>query len=132
MPQLAMQQTMDEITDYLAVIDAKVKDVLRAQKDAVLSPMNGAGLVIDEAMKIREHTGRVSEVTWSKVQAVPGTIADTQAYSLTQLDGLAEKMERESGIGDLATSAKDAETTVRQWLAVFGALFPSPGRDRGA
>ena len=33
MAQMAMQQTMDEITDYLAVIDAKVDDVLRAQKE---------------------------------------------------------------------------------------------------
>lgn len=123
MAQLAMQQTMDEITDYLATIDAKVDDVLRAQKDAVLSPMIGAGLVIDEAIKIREHVGRVSEVTWSKVQTVPGTIADTQAYALTQLESLAEKMERESGIGDLAKSAKDAESTVREWLAVLARCF---------
>ena len=38
MAQFAMQQTMDEITDYLATIDEKLDDVLRAQKDAVLSP----------------------------------------------------------------------------------------------
>jgi hypothetical protein len=31
MAQLAMQQTMDEITDYLATIDEKLDDVLRAQ-----------------------------------------------------------------------------------------------------
>jgi len=37
MAQLAMQQTMDEITDYLATIDEKVDDVLRAQADAALS-----------------------------------------------------------------------------------------------
>ena len=33
MAQLAMQQTMDEITDYLATIDEKLDDVLRAQKE---------------------------------------------------------------------------------------------------
>lgn len=32
MAQYAMQQTMEEITDYLAKIDAKVDDVLRAQR----------------------------------------------------------------------------------------------------
>lgn len=32
MAQLAMQQTMDEITDYLATIDEKVDDVLRARR----------------------------------------------------------------------------------------------------
>lgn len=35
MAQVAMQQTMDEIIDYLATIDEKLDDVLRAQEDAV-------------------------------------------------------------------------------------------------
>ena len=78
MAQLAMQQTMDEITDYLAVIDEKVDDVLRAQTDAVVADMIGVHFVIDEAMTIREQVGRVSEVTWSKVQGTPVTIARTQ------------------------------------------------------
>jgi hypothetical protein len=119
MAQLAMQQTMDEITDYLATIDEKLDDVLRAQEDAVLADMIGAGLDIDEAMTIREHAGRVSEVTWSKVQATPATIARTQAYALRQLDALAEKMERNATIGDLAKTAREAESKVQGWLVVL-------------
>jgi predicted transcriptional regulator len=119
MAQLAMQQTMDEITDYLAAIDEKVDDVLRAQKDAVLADMIGAGFVIEEAMTVREQVGRVSEVTWSKVQATSMTIARTQAYALRQLDALAEKMEHKTKIGELAKASKDAEFTVREWLAVL-------------
>ncbi|MFF3418961.1 hypothetical protein ACFYW9_30360 [Streptomyces sp. NPDC002698] len=123
MAQLAMQQTMDEITDYLATIDEKVDDVLRAQKDAVLARMIGVDLMIEETMTIREQVGRVSEVTWSKVQAGPATIAETQAYALRQLDALAEKMEGKTKIGDLATTTKEAESTVRQWLAVLARCF---------
>src|SRR3954454_14102835 len=88
MTQMAMQQAIDEIKDYLAVIDEKVDDVLRAQKDAVLADMIGVGLVLDEAMTIREHTGHVSEVTWSKVQASSQTLAAAQAYALRRLDAL--------------------------------------------
>lgn len=123
MAQLAMQQTMDEITDYLAAIDEKVDDVLRAQRDAVLADMIGAGFVIEEAMTVREQVGRVSEVTWSKVQATSMTIARTQAYALRQLDALAEKMENKTKIGDLAKASKDAEFTVREWLAVLARCF---------
>jgi len=123
MAQFAMQQTMDEITDYLARIDQKLDDVLRAQKDAVLARMIGVGFVIEEAMTIREKRGRVDEVTWSKVQGVPATIAETQAYALRQLDALAEKMERKTKIGDLAATAKEAESTVREWLAVLARCF---------
>ncbi|MGW4229263.1 hypothetical protein ACWEF9_08235 [Streptomyces sp. NPDC004980] len=123
MSQVAMQQTMDEITDYLALIDEKVDDVLRAQKDAVLARMIGVGFVIEEAMTLREKRGRVDEITWSKVQTAPATIAETQAYALRQLDALAEKMESKTKIGDLATTAKEAESMVREWLAVLARCF---------
>ncbi|WP_327683286.1 hypothetical protein [Streptomyces sp. NBC_00467] len=125
MAQLAMQQTMDEITAYLATIDEKVDDLLRAQKDGVLARMIGVDLVIEETMTIREQVGRVSEVTWSKVQAAPATIADTQAYALRQLDALAEKVERKrnSKIGDLATAANEAGSKAQEWLAVLARCF---------
>jgi hypothetical protein len=123
MAQVAMQQAMDEITDYLAAIDKKVDDVLRAQKDAVLARMIGVGFVLDEAMTIREHGGRVNEVTWSKVQSTPGTIAETQAYALRQLDALAENLEGEKKIDDLAEAAKEAESKVQEWLAVLARCF---------
>lgn len=123
MAQVAMQQTMDEIADYLATIDEKVDDVLRAQKDAVVARMIGVGYVIDETMTLREKRGRVDEVMWSKVQAAPTTIADTQAYALLRLDALADKMDRKAKIDDLATLAKEAESTVREWLAVLARCF---------
>jgi rRNA processing protein Krr1/Pno1 len=123
MAQVAMQQAMNEITDYLAKIDEKVDDVLRVQKDAVLARMIGVGFVLEEAMTIRESRGRVDEVTWSKVQTAPTTTAETQAYALRQLDAIAEKLERKTAIGDLATTAKEAESKVREWLAVLARCF---------
>jgi len=123
MAQLAMQQTMEEITDYLARIEEKVDDVLRAQKDAVVADMIGVHLVIEEAMTVREQVGRVGEVTWSKVQGTPVTIARTQVYALRQLDALADKMEDKTKIGDLARTSREAEVTVREWLAVLARCF---------
>ena len=123
MAQLAMQQTMDEITDYLATIDAKLDDVLRTQEDAVLADMIGVGFDIDEAMTLREHGGRVNEVTWSKVQGASATIARTQAYALRQLDALAEKLERTTNVGALSETAKAAESKTGDWLAVLARCF---------
>ena len=97
--------------------------MLRAQKDAVLADMIGVDFDIEEAMTVREHGGRVTEVTWSKVQASSATIARTQAYALRQLDALAEKMERKTKIGDLAETAKEAEAKVQEWLAVLARCF---------
>ncbi len=123
MAQVAMQQTMDEITDYLAEIDAKVDDILRAQKDAVIADMIGVDFVIDEAMTIREQVGRVSEITWSKVQSTSLTIGRTQAYALKQLAGIAENLEKKQKVNDLAEASLQAEKSVQEWLAVLAHCF---------
>lgn len=123
MSQMAMQQAIEEITEYLAAIDAKVDDILRAQKDAVLSRMVGVGFELDEAMVLREARGRVDEVTWSKVQSSASTLSDTQAYALSQLDAIAEKLESKSRLADVAEAIEDAEPKVREWLAVLARCF---------
>lgn len=123
MAQMAMQQTMDEITDYLAVIDAKVDDVLRAQKDAVIADMIGVDFVLDEAMTMRDAVGRVSEITWSKVQSTGQTIGRTQAYAIKQLSGIAEKLESQNKVSDLADVSRQAERAVQEWLAVLAHCF---------
>ena len=95
MAQIAMQQQMDEITDYLATIDEKLDDVLRAQTNQVLARLDGVDLAVREAMSVRDAVGRVSEVTWSKVQNSAQTIHETQGYALRQLADLADKIEAE-------------------------------------
>lgn len=119
MAQLAMQQAMEEITQYLASIDAKVDDVLRAQKDAALAEMIGVGLVIDDAMLKREHVGRVSEVTWSSLHGAAQAIATAQSYALRRLDALAEKLEQNHKIPDLLRVTGEAEREVEEWLSVL-------------
>ena len=42
---------------------------------------------------------------------------------MRQLDALAEKMERKSKIGDLAETAKEAESAAGEWLAVLARCF---------
>lgn len=123
MAQAAMQQSMDEIKEYLAVIDEKVDDILRAQKDAVLADVIGVGLILDQAMTVREQVGHVSEVTWSTVQQAPMTLLQTLAYALRQLDALADKLEKRSSLSEIAKTAKDIEPTVREWLAVLARTF---------
>ena len=123
MAQQQMQQSIDEMKDYLAQIDEKVDDILRAQRDAVIAEMIGVELMVDEAMTVRDQVGRVSEVTWSKVQSGAATIAKTQAYALRQLDALAEKLERKTDMGELIKATKESEAKVQEWLAVTARCF---------
>ncbi len=123
MQQVAMQQAMDEISDYLASIDEKVEDILRAQKDAVIADMLGVDLIIEESMTIRRQVGKVGEVTWSKVQATSATIARTQAYSLRQLDALAQKLEDKSDMDAIVKTAREAGSKVQEWVAILARCF---------
>ena len=119
MQQRAMQEQMDEIVEYLQEISEKVDDILRNQKDAVLADMIGVDLIIEDAMTVRDHVGRVSEITWSKVQSSGMTLARTQAYSLRQLDAISEKLEKKVDLGDIAKATREAEPKIREWLVVL-------------
>lgn len=123
MAQMAMQQAMDEITSYLRIIDAKLDDVLRAQKDVALSNVIGADFLIQEAFAIREEVGSVSDLNWSKVQALPQVLHTAQAHALRRLDALAEKLEKTTDLGDLAEVAQDAQSDAQEWLAVIAHCF---------
>ena len=123
MAQLAMKQSMAEITDYLARIDEKLDAVIRAQTNQVLARMDGVELAIREAMTVRDSVGRVSDVTWSKVQNSSSTILETQGYALRQLSDLAKKIEQQAKVSDLAKTGKEAEAGVEKWLAVLARCF---------
>lgn len=123
MAQIAIEQQMDEIVEYLQEINEKVDDILCGQKDAVLADMIGVDLIIEEAWTVRDQVGRVSEVTWSKVQGTSMTIARTQGYALRQLDAIAEKLHSKADAGEIAKAAREAEVKVREWLAVLARCF---------
>ena len=123
MAQLTAQHEMDEIKNYLATIDKKVDDVLRAQKNAELAKLIGAGLDIRSALAVRERASRVDEVTWSTVQGRTHTITDALSWALLQLDSLAKRMENTTRVGDLAKVAAEAEREVQELLAVLARCF---------
>ncbi|MCV7227577.1 hypothetical protein [Mycolicibacterium komossense] len=123
MQQQAMQQQMDQIVEYFQEINEKVDDILRAQKDAVLAQMIGVNLVIEEALAVRDEVGRVSEITWSKIQSASLILGQTQAYAIRQLEAISENLEKKADLGKIAKATKDAEPKVREWLAVVALCF---------
>ncbi|GEM_PF-162644 len=123
MAQVAIQKQMEEIVEYLQEINEKVDDILRGQGDAVLADVVGVRLMIEEASTQRDQSGRVTEVTWSKIQGAPMAIARTQAYAFHELEVIAEKLHKKAGAGAINKAAKEAEVKVRQWLAVLAFCF---------
>jgi hypothetical protein len=123
MAQREMQRSIDELREYLAQIDKKVDDILRAQKDAMLAEMIGISLLVNDAITVRDEVGRVSEITWSKVQGGAAVVATTQAYAVRRLDALADGLEAESDLGALVRATHQAQSSVDEWLAVIARSF---------
>lgn len=120
MQQYAMQRQMDEIVSYLQTIDEKVDDIIRAQKDDIVADMISVDAVLRKALTMREQTGRVSEITWSKVQNTEQTINHTKAYALRQLEAIAGKLaDNRDDLGKTAKATRDATPKIREWLAVL-------------
>lgn len=128
MTQMAMEQAIQEITDYLARIDDKVSDLLRDQKDRVIADLMGASFEVDEAAAIRAKTGSLSDTAWSKLAPCAQTTATALAYALTKLQGAADKLKRHGSVEDLSRVADAARDDVPVWLAVIA--FAVKTRDR--
>ena len=123
MAQLERKQEVREITEFLAVIDGKLDDVRRTQRDAVLAKLDGVSFAINEAMSIREKTGHVSAPSWSKVQHLTGDIAEIESNALRALDALASKAGSAAKVRALAKLAPEIAGEVDVWLSVLARCF---------
>lgn len=101
--QQAIAAALQEIRDYLETIDAKLDELLKQRKIDALAHLGGVSLALDEAEAIRQETGIVSEVTWSKVQSVSLALQTMQAQCLAQLAALADDIAEHAGNPDRAS-----------------------------
>lgn len=128
MTQMALEQAIQEITDYLAAIDEKVDDLLQDQKDTTIASLMGAALEVDEAAAVRDATGTLSDTAWSKVSPCAQTTSRALAYALTKLKGLSDKAERAKSIEDVGHAVEKLPDETRAWLDVIARSIQT--RDR--
>ncbi len=122
MSQASSQQSMAEITNYLASIDEKVDDVLRKVDDTMVAQMLGMSEALERAMTLRDAGGSIDKTTWSTVDQAPATIGATQSYALDQIKAVTERLEN-TRLRDVAKAAQQADPDVRRWLAVLARCF---------
>ncbi|WP_017178404.1 hypothetical protein [Actinomyces timonensis] len=119
MTQMAIQKILEDIQEFLKVIDEKVDDLIQMQKDAALAGLIGVGKTIRDALMAREEVGKVAAVTWSKIDDAPQTIATGEAFALRRLAVLTEKVEKKGKVAEVAKIAADVEKEACEWLVVL-------------
>ena len=125
MAQIARQQEVRALKEFLVSIDGKLDDLRRGQRDGILAKMDRAVSVIGEAMIIRERGGD-RETAWRKVENEVGTIAEVQANALRKIEALADKVgdvDDGTGVGFLRKTTNEIESDVGVWLAVLAQCF---------
>lgn len=119
MAQYALDQAIEEITDYLKTIDSKLDDVLQDQKDHTLGELRAAALAIEQARATRDEEGYTSLTTWSKVQSLDGKLMDAQQYALAKIESLAKKLEGEKDAARLLDVTTGLSKDVNYWLGML-------------
>ncbi|GAB48945.1 hypothetical protein [Mobilicoccus pelagius] len=118
--QQAIEASLHEITTYLETIDEKLDELLKQRKVEALGGLGGVAWVVDEAVAVYEETGRVSEVTWSKVQANTLALTTIQAETVAQIEAMADRIRRHDGDPDrLADVLTEAPEDATFWLGVL-------------
>ncbi|MCH1883961.1 hypothetical protein [Agrococcus sp. ARC_14] len=120
MTQASLEASLDDIQEYLEVIDAKLDRLLKQRKIEALGQIGGVTFAIDEAKSIYDATGRVSAITWSKVQANSLALQTMQAEAVAQLGALAELVkERGTDTDKSAAVLEEVREDVSFWLGVL-------------
>lgn len=120
MTQASLEAALDDIQEYLEVIDAKLDRLLKQRKIETLGQIGGVTLAIEEAKSIYEATGTVSAVTWSKVQANSLALQTMQAEAVAQLSALADLVkERAVDTDKSAAVLEEVRGDVGFWLGAL-------------
>ncbi len=119
MAQTALQASLEEITEYLEKIDRKLDDVIRSQTNAILARVDGVRFAVNEANAIKDAVGKVSDVTWSKIQNSSTTLFETESYALRQIQDEAHRINLESQLADMYQAIKTVETNIPMWLTIL-------------
>ena len=118
MTQMALEQAIQEITDYLKSIDEKVGDLLQDQKDQTVADLIGVVFEVDEAAAIRDKTGTLSDAAWSKLAPCAQTTSRALGYALTKLQGISDKLLRAESVDKIEHVLDTAKDDVPAWLVM--------------
>lgn len=118
--QSSIQAQLEEIQEYLEVIDKKLDRLLKDRRLEIAGQLGGVVFAIEEAEAVQESTGGISALTWSKVQQNALLLQQVQAEAVTRLADVADRViGTQDDVDELAKTAVAAEEDVQFWLGML-------------
>lgn len=117
--QVAIEAAVEEILEYLEVIDEKLDTLLRQRKIDALGRLGGIQSTLEEADELYRKSGSVSRTTWSKIQNQGADLKVIEAYALEQLSDAADQLSKKNDSKKIAELLKDLDSDLSFWLGIL-------------
>lgn len=115
--QAARQQEAAQLRELVEILDQKLDQVLRGQRDEILGDLAGIEREIRAALRTTEIEGEIDPLTWSKLSGTSVQIRQVQSKAILKLAGIADDLDQHKRIGDLNAHLPQANSGVRLWLS---------------
>ncbi|CCE55855.1 putative uncharacterized protein [Corynebacterium casei UCMA 3821] len=123
MTQLALQQSMAEITTYLKTIDHKLDEVIRKVDEAKKSDLSGLLKTLREAMIRYEIEGAVDSHFMNHITDFHTTVNAVEDYAWCQINATRGGLGKIRGLKPMMLATEEAQREISQWLGFLANAY---------
>ncbi|OKX84272.1 hypothetical protein [Corynebacterium glutamicum] len=121
--QVALQQSLAEITAYLQTIDHKLDEVIRKVDEAKKSDLSGLLKTLREAMIRYEIEGAVDPRFMNEIIPFQNTVNAVESYAWDQITTIREDLAKIRGLKPMMIATEEAQREISQWLGFLANAY---------
>lgn len=118
--QVAIQEAVAQIINYLTGMGEKIEKVLKDQQDQAVANIFKIRQAVTEVSMIRDETGTINEVAWSKVATLSVESMGLQKYPLQKIEALMNDVHSAKSAKQLQKATDAAMNELGAWLGILG------------
>lgn len=123
MTQLALQQSMAEITTYLKTIDHKLDEVIRKIDEAKKSELSGLMKTLREARIRYEIEGAVDSHFMNQITKFYTMVSAVEDYAWRQINAIRGDLGEIRGLKPMMVATEEAQREISQWLVFLANAY---------
>ncbi|QWQ84186.1 hypothetical protein [Corynebacterium glutamicum] len=121
--QVALQQSLAEITTYLKTIDHKLDEVIRKVDEAKKSDLSGLLKTLREAMIRYEIEGAVDSHFMNQITKFHTMVSAVEDYAWCQINAIRGDLGKIRGLKPMMLATEEAQREISQWLGFLANAY---------
>ncbi|AGG66649.1 hypothetical protein [Corynebacterium callunae] len=121
--QVALQQSLAEITAYLQTIDHKLDAVIKKVDEAKKSDLSGLLKTLREATIRYEIEGTVDSRFMNEIISFQNTVSAVESYAWDQTTTIREDLADMHGLKSMMVATGEAQREISQWLGFLANAY---------